>query len=175
MALAVHHHPRVSATKSLPKLVESPAGPPKFLGRVMTPVFPRSADRSPSKTPALDLARAKTDPRLELLGIDHDEILLDENSVEGGEEESDEEELDEAQSRLKKERAAEFEIAHNWLLKEETEIQAKKFIQTKRKLTICLPGDLAAPDGLYQRCHPDHMVMLVAEWCIHYLHGDVGG
>ncbi|RUS70055.1 hypothetical protein EGW08_022180, partial [Elysia chlorotica] len=150
MALTVPH--RVStldARKSLPKLVESPAGPPKFLGRVMTPVFPRSAERSPTKTPGLDhLARAKTDPRLEVLdvsrvmgGLDPEEIRLDDDGEEPAQEDSDEEELDEAQSRLKKERAAEFEIAHNWLLKEETEIQAKKFVQTKRKLTICLPDD----------------------------------
>ncbi|GFO10676.1 cyclic nucleotide-binding domain-containing protein 2-like [Plakobranchus ocellatus] len=147
MALAVPH--RVTALdsrKSLPKLVESPAGPPKIFGRVMTPVFPRSAERSPSKTPALDLARAKTDPKLELLdvtrvigGLDHNYGLDDDG--EEVEEESDDDDLDEVQSRQKKERAAEFEIAHNWLLKEETEIQAKKFIQTKRKLTICLPDD----------------------------------
>ena len=43
--------------------------------------------------------------------------------------------------RARAEKAAEFEVEHNWLLKEEAEMKVKKFDQTKRKLAIFLPDD----------------------------------
>ncbi|XP_070197784.1 uncharacterized protein [Littorina saxatilis] len=43
--------------------------------------------------------------------------------------------------RARAEKAAEFEVEHNWLLKEEAEMKVKKFDQTKRKLIIPLPDD----------------------------------
>ncbi|KAK7485946.1 hypothetical protein BaRGS_00022812 [Batillaria attramentaria] len=43
--------------------------------------------------------------------------------------------------RARAEKAAEFEVEHNWMLKEEAEMKVKKFDQTKRKLAIFLPED----------------------------------
>ncbi|KAL8616745.1 hypothetical protein ACOMHN_017783 [Nucella lapillus] len=43
--------------------------------------------------------------------------------------------------RARAEKAAEFEVEHNWMLKEESEIKVKKLDQTKRKLAIVLPDD----------------------------------
>ena len=42
--------------------------------------------------------------------------------------------------RARAEKAAEFEVEHNWMLKEEAEIKVKKLDRTKKKLTIILPG-----------------------------------
>lgn len=43
--------------------------------------------------------------------------------------------------RARAEKAAEFEVEHNWLLKEEAERKVKKLDVTKRKLSIFLPDD----------------------------------
>lgn len=56
---------------------------------------------------------------------------------------SDEDDLSLAESRLRAERAAEFEIEHDWLLKDEAEKQSKKFERTKKLLTITLQGDVS--------------------------------
>ncbi|KAI8798263.1 histidine-rich protein PFHRP-III, partial [Biomphalaria glabrata] len=51
----------------------------------------------------------------------------------------DSEDLSLEASKLRSERAAEFEIEHNWLLKDETEKRYKRFERTKKQLTIHLP------------------------------------
>nr|KAI8756844.1 Biomphalaria glabrata histidine-rich protein PFHRP-III-like [Biomphalaria glabrata] len=62
----------------------------------------------------------------------------------------DSEDLSLEASKLRSERAAEFEIEHNWLLKDETEKRYKRFERTKKQLTIHLPGyhfSLCTPQG----------------------------
>lgn len=46
-----------------------------------------------------------------------------------------------AEYRARAEAAAEYEVEHNWLLKEQEEIRARNLLLTKRKLTILLPED----------------------------------
>ncbi|XP_055895018.1 uncharacterized protein LOC106065948 isoform X2 [Biomphalaria glabrata] len=53
----------------------------------------------------------------------------------------DSEDLSLEASKLRSERAAEFEIEHNWLLKDETEKRYKRFERTKKQLTIHLPDE----------------------------------
>ncbi|CAL1540138.1 unnamed protein product [Lymnaea stagnalis] len=55
-----------------------------------------------------------------------------------------------ADSRSRSERMAEFEIDHNWMLKEEADKQAKQFERTKKLLTISLP-DEDPLEGIHNR------------------------
>ncbi|XP_035824877.1 uncharacterized protein LOC101847947, partial [Aplysia californica] len=133
-----------SRFKSLPKLMDSasPARPPRIFGRVMTPIFPRSADMAVPKSSTLEFTRSRTEPRIEILNVDglemYDPDLLDGDDLDC---ESDAISDEGETPRSRAEKAAEFEVAHNWMLKEETERNARKFDRTKRKLTICLPDD----------------------------------